>query len=447
MATNIEQPVGKTLPRLNAREEFTGLFLPSDGHDDASVRVVAEIIALGLERNAWELDNLGYTVLAPHQVGAGDLADRLREKLLDFAEGDLGFRPDLENGDQIKAEVTAIGRGHFMPAVMFKDALFEHALMTRSVLALMTYLLGENCILSSNSAMLKVRAPEQLELHTDMVGQPAPFPPYAQVANATWALTDYSPDNGAIKFVPGSHKLARHPSVGEALDDSTAITITAPAGSVIIWNGNTWHGAAPRTNPGGRLSLIFLFCRWYLMPQMMHRQWISQEALARNEDRFTVLMGKRSPYSGLDSDGQPVDFTLGQPITGALTELLLKERQQRDDQEGYIFAVTRMDGMPGHRRTMARQFARAVIRANLEPRKVTPHVMRHTAITQLVKAGIDLPTIQRISGHKTLAMVMRYVHLSGEHIDTAMAAIDTAFPDVNTPELHTPQIIQMSGAA
>ena len=73
--------------------------------------------------------------------------------------------------------------------------------------------------------------------------------------------------------------------------------------------------------------------------------------------------------------------------------------------------------------------------------------MRHTAITQLVKAGIDLPTIQRISGHKTLAMVMRYVHLSGEHIDTAMAAIETAFPDVITPELHMPQIVKMCGAA
>ena len=127
-----------------------------------------------------------------------------------------------------------------------------------------------------------------------------------------------------------------------------------------------------------------------------------------------------------------------QPIPSALAELLRKEREQRDDREGYIFAVTRKDGTQGHRRTMARQFERAVIRAKLDPRKVTPHVMRHTAITQLVKAGVDLPTIQRISGHKTLAMVMRYVHLSGEHIDTAIAAIETAFPDAITPKLHPP---------
>jgi site-specific recombinase XerD len=46
--------------------------------------------------------------------------------------------------------------------------------------------------------------------------------------------------------------------------------------------------------------------------------------------------------------------------------------------------------------------------------------LRHTAITHLVQSGVDLPTVQRISGHKTLAMVARYSHQSGEHIAAAM---------------------------
>ncbi|WP_202944828.1 tyrosine-type recombinase/integrase [Nitrosospira multiformis] len=29
------------------------------------------------------------------------------------------------------------------------------------------------------------------------------------------------------------------------------------------------------------------------------------------------------------------------------------------------------------------------------------HTLRHTAITHLVQAGVDLPTVKRISGHKT----------------------------------------------
>jgi integrase len=62
--------------------------------------------------------------------------------------------------------------------------------------------------------------------------------------------------------------------------------------------------------------------------------------------------------------------------------------------------------------------------------------LRHTGITRLVEAGIDIPKIQKISGHKTLAMVMRYVHLSDSHIDKSIAAIDTGTFVSITPKLH-----------
>jgi integrase len=38
----------------------------------------------------------------------------------------------------------------------------------------------------------------------------------------------------------------------------------------------------------------------------------------------------------------------------------------------------------------------------------------------LKQYGVDLPTVQRISGHKTLSMVVRYSHQNGEHIQAAM---------------------------
>ena len=47
-------------------------------------------------------------------------------------------------------------------------------------------------------------------------------------------------------------------------------------------------------------------------------------------------------------------------------------------------------------------FRRAVARAGLNPKEIVRHTLRHTAITHLVQAGVDLPTVQRISGHKSL---------------------------------------------
>lgn len=87
---------------------------------------------------------------------------------------------------------------------------------------------------------------------------------------------------------------------------------------------------------------------------------------------------------------------------------------------------------------MRATFARVVQRAGLDPKACTPHVMRHTAITRLVQAGADLPTIKRISGHKTTAMVEHYTHIFGDHINGAMAALDIGVPAAVTQELHTP---------
>jgi Phage integrase family len=44
-------------------------------------------------------------------------------------------------------------------------------------------------------------------------------------------------------------------------------------------------------------------------------------------------------------------------------------------------------------------------------------------VTHLVQAGVDLPTVQRISGHKTLSMVARYAHQNGAHLQQAMSKL------------------------
>lgn len=136
-----------------------------------------------------------------------------------------------------------------------------------------------------------------------------------------------------------------------------------------------------------------------------------------------------------------------QPITTVLADMLQKEREQREDKEGYIFGITKNDKTFGPRDAMSIQFKRVVVRAKLDPAKVTPHVMRHTAITRLVMSKVDIPTIQKISGHKTLAMVMRYVHLAGEHIDSAITAIETSLPGTITPEVHTQSGDEARGVA
>jgi site-specific recombinase XerD len=70
-------------------------------------------------------------------------------------------------------------------------------------------------------------------------------------------------------------------------------------------------------------------------------------------------------------------------------------------------------------------FRRVVKNAGLNPKEVVRHTLRHTAITHLIQVGMDLPSVKRISGHKTLAMVVKYAHQNGAYIEAAMDKLES----------------------
>jgi integrase len=74
----------------------------------------------------------------------------------------------------------------------------------------------------------------------------------------------------------------------------------------------------------------------------------------------------------------------------------------------------------GHLDSMKKAFRRCVGRAGLDPRKVTPHTMRHTAITNLAETGAGMRAVQQFSGHQSIDMVMRHTHGRDERVDRAI---------------------------
>ncbi|HZA28155.1 MAG TPA: tyrosine-type recombinase/integrase, partial [Gammaproteobacteria bacterium] len=85
------------------------------------------------------------------------------------------------------------------------------------------------------------------------------------------------------------------------------------------------------------------------------------------------------------------------------------------------------DSKTGHAVAIEKAFRRVVAAAGLDTKEVVRHTLRHTAISHLVQAGVDLPTVQRISGHKTLQMVVRYSHQNSDHIQAAMDKLDKRY--------------------
>lgn len=114
-----------------------------------------------------------------------------------------------------------------------------------------------------------------------------------------------------------------------------------------------------------------------------------------------------------------------QPITEYAAEVVGRYMVAMDVESEWLFPSR--TSRVGHTTTIRRAFRRAVVAAGLDATQVVRHTLRHTAITHLVQEGVDLPTVKRISGHKTLAMVERYAHQNGAHIAAAMAKLDRRF--------------------
>eukprot|EP00434_Breviolum_minutum_P009288 symbB.v1.2.008185.t1/scaffold450.1/size202773/4 len=78
--------------------------------------------------------------------------------------------------------------------------------------------------------------------------------------NTIWPVDDFTNDNGATRFVPGSHSgamaqghwLGTHP---EAL--ASAMAATMAAGSVVVYYASTLHGSGENLSPGARTGLNF----------------------------------------------------------------------------------------------------------------------------------------------------------------------------------------------
>jgi integrase len=106
------------------------------------------------------------------------------------------------------------------------------------------------------------------------------------------------------------------------------------------------------------------------------------------------------------------------PLCGP-ADAVLARRADAGKAEGLVFGTTSWDAFRKH-------WERAVKAAKLAKldAPLRFHDLRHTFASWAMQEGATLPELQKLLGHATLAMTMRYAHLAPKHLRAAVSRLN-----------------------
>jgi integrase/recombinase XerD len=87
--------------------------------------------------------------------------------------------------------------------------------------------------------------------------------------------------------------------------------------------------------------------------------------------------------------------------------------------ERYLFCSRGRDGFLTRQR-LHQLLKGLAVKAGLDPKKVSPHVLRHAFATHLVEGGADLRSVQTLLGHADIATTEIYTHVAKDRLKKVM---------------------------
>lgn len=103
------------------------------------------------------------------------------------------------------------------------------------------------------------------------------------------------------------------------------------------------------------------------------------------------------------------------PMNEVVYSILAKKQKT----EGFVFTSDK--GNMLHMNHVRERLQTACEKLGIE--NVALHTLRHTFISHLIMAGVDIPTVMKISGHRDIRVAQMYMHLARDHIRKAVDRI------------------------
>lgn len=169
-----------------------------------------------------------------------------------------------------------------------RDPLFEQIPVHAGVLPFAEAVLDHELLLSSLTAAEMQPGESEQPFHADDGSITVPKPHVPFTCTAFWALTDFTPENGATRLVHGSHLWDRRPRSGEQPEHELA---TMRAGSVLVYHGSLWHAGGANRSQAPRLGVVVNYCAGFIRQEECQLLALPRERVAGFEPRLQALVG------------------------------------------------------------------------------------------------------------------------------------------------------------
>jgi ectoine hydroxylase-related dioxygenase (phytanoyl-CoA dioxygenase family) len=191
-------------------------------------------------------------------------------------------------------EQTPTGRNEFegfatqrVYALFAKTRTFDRIATHPLLLDVLDRVLGHYQL--SAPVGIRIGPGEQAQmLHRDDALYPLTEPHPPVVVNTMWPLDEFTAENGATRFIPGSHgwEPGRQPT-----DDDPLVTATMSPGSAMFYLGSLWHGGGANRTGRPRLGVILEYVVAWLRSQENHYLAVPRATVRQLPERLQELLG------------------------------------------------------------------------------------------------------------------------------------------------------------